>query len=193
MRSMKQGSSKPVTVRPSAECWSECSRSALRRHSPSDVYAQQLYPLGYGYPLWDPEPLRSSDEVFVGDVGFVKDGAFYRAFNASKPGDDPVNSELGFPDGYEPFEYPKYLYVQKAAIKQLSVEIASSHHVGTGLKFQCTNEQGAVLVLQHSADRQEILPSRKMALYMSENLESWHNFITAELGVDIQKGSILFV
>lgn len=65
-----------------------------------DVYAQQLFRLGYGYPLWNPEPPRG--EVLVGDVGFISDGSFYRVFNATKSETDPENG-FGVPDGYEPF------------------------------------------------------------------------------------------
>ena len=66
-----------------------------------DVYAQQLFRLGFGYPLWDPEPARG--EVFVGDVGFVSsDGSFHRIFNATQPSSDP-NNRFGVPDGYKPF------------------------------------------------------------------------------------------
>ena len=66
-----------------------------------DVYAQQLFRLGYGYPLWDPEPARG--EVFVGDVGFVSsDGSFHRVFNATLGDADP-NNRFGVPEGYKPF------------------------------------------------------------------------------------------
>lgn len=66
-----------------------------------DVYARQLFRLGFGYPLWDPEPPRG--EVFVGDIGFVgNDGSFHRVFNATLQETDP-NNRFGVPAGYNPF------------------------------------------------------------------------------------------
>lgn len=70
--------------------------------SACDVYAQQLFRLKHGYPLWDPEPTKHG-EVLVGDVGFINEGAFYRLFNATLPPGDPLN-KYGVPDGYEPLQ-----------------------------------------------------------------------------------------
>jgi len=49
--------------------------------TPWDIYAEQLSTLGYGYPLWDPEPC-DREEVLLGDVGFIDKGHFIRLFNA---------------------------------------------------------------------------------------------------------------
>ncbi|KZT63899.1 hypothetical protein DAEQUDRAFT_679571 [Daedalea quercina L-15889] len=171
--------------------------------SASDVYAQQLFRLGYGYPLWDPQTPRG--EVYVGDVGFIDEGSFHRVFNATNPEDHPAN-KYGVPSGYKPFtltsEFSSYKKPGALApgalcsrtIKQLSVGMAaSSHGFGAGLEFQCTDNQGAVLVIQHGANRERILPSRRMVHYMSQNFASWHEFITHRLDVDIPKDSIQFI
>ena len=70
----------------------------------AEVYAEQLNRLNYGYPLWHPEPPNDADEIHVGDVGFVRDGAFYRMFNALVPGDSPINGGHVPPD-YAPFVF----------------------------------------------------------------------------------------
>lgn len=67
--------------------------------TPADIYADQLVRLGYGYPLWEPEPTKHG-EVLIGDVGYVLDGAFYRLFNAMRGADDPVNA-AGVPEEFE--------------------------------------------------------------------------------------------
>ena len=46
-----------------------------------EVYAQELYNRAWGYPLWEPEP-EARGEVLIGDVGYLRHGAFYRLFNA---------------------------------------------------------------------------------------------------------------
>lgn len=67
--------------------------------TPADIYAEQLIPLGYGYPLWQPEPTKHG-EVLIGDVGFTTEGRFYRLFNAMRSRDDPVNAR-GVPEEFE--------------------------------------------------------------------------------------------
>lgn len=87
--------------------------------APAEVYAKQLFSLNYGYPLWNPEPPAHEGEVLIGDVGFVKNGTFYRMFNAIRPSDDPVNKD-GVPEGYTPFQFrsEKSCISRPAAIKR---------------------------------------------------------------------------
>ncbi|KAH9843617.1 WD40-repeat-containing domain protein [Rhodofomes roseus] len=171
--------------------------------SAADVYAEQLFRLGHGYPLWDPDPPKG--EVLIGDVGFIADGSFHRVFNATKPGDDPAN-RTGVPDGYKPFTLTsEFSNVKKVGalapgalcsrtIRQLQVELsASGHGVGAGLEFQCMDDQGAVLVMKHSANREVILPSRRMVNYMSQSFTSWYEFIRDRLDVDIPRESLRFI
>ena len=80
---------------------------------PWDIYAEQLLPLGYGYPLWIPEPSQTtspltqnsttSREIFIGDVGWVSDGEFRALFNSMKDANDPVNQEMKVPTDFAVF------------------------------------------------------------------------------------------
>ena len=70
----------------------------------SEIYASQLVHLGYGHPLWRPEPTKFGD-VEIGDVGFIDDGCFYRLFNAIRSKDDPINKD-GVPINFEPLRLP---------------------------------------------------------------------------------------
>lgn len=76
---------------------------AMSRDSPWDLYAKGLMPLGYGYPLWGPEPDPSFGEVNIGDVGYIRDGHFCFLFNAMRSADHPVNQLRGVPSGFEVF------------------------------------------------------------------------------------------
>ena len=73
--------------------------------TPWDIYAEQLSPVGYGYPLWIPEPDHNGREVLVGDVGWLHEGQFRPLFNARNasdrqpPGSDP---ESTVPPGFTP-------------------------------------------------------------------------------------------
>lgn len=61
-----------------------------------------MMPRGYGYPLWHPE-LPDDLEIQIGDVGFLRNGAFWRIFNATKAEGEPSNTSNGVPDSYRPF------------------------------------------------------------------------------------------
>jgi hypothetical protein len=65
----------------------------------------------HGYALWDPDPGGLYDSVGVGDVGFIRDGYFYRLFNALLPRvppsddsdqDSPRGQVLVYPPRLEP-------------------------------------------------------------------------------------------
>ena len=71
---------------------------------PWDIYAEQLFPSGYGHPLWKPEPNPTSGrEVFIGDVGWLVEGEFRALFNSMKDADDPINQAKSVPRDYTVF------------------------------------------------------------------------------------------
>lgn len=71
----------------------------LHTMATASLYAEQLIPLGRGFPLWEPEP-TGLGEVLIGDVGYVDEGAFFRLFNAMLDADDPMNAG-GVPEDFE--------------------------------------------------------------------------------------------
>lgn len=73
--------------------------------APWDIYAEKLFPLGYGHPLWIPEPSREFGEVRIGDIGYLLDGRFCFLFNCMLPAGDPVNKQ-GTPVDFRPLEVP---------------------------------------------------------------------------------------
>ena len=82
----------------------------------SEIFASELVHLRYGHPLWHPEPTKFG-EVQIGDVGYIDDGAFYRLFNATLPGDDPTNKG-GVPEDFVPLRLPTELrHIQHNVVK----------------------------------------------------------------------------
>jgi hypothetical protein len=74
---------------------------------PFDVYRERLSSLSNGYALWDPNPVVALYEmVAVGDVGYVKEGTFYRMFNVTREWGDDSNQKFGTrkPENYEPMK-----------------------------------------------------------------------------------------
>lgn len=67
---------------------------------PSKTYREVMYDAGLGLALYEPEP-KNYDHIRVGDVGFVKQGAFTRLFNACFEADDPANKNSSLPEPYK--------------------------------------------------------------------------------------------
>ena len=66
------------------------------------TYAKQLEILGYGYALYEPNPMDDYDRVRVGDVGYLLEGKFMRLFNIFESFDSSINSTDGVPEMFEP-------------------------------------------------------------------------------------------
>lgn len=71
-----------------------------------DIYAKELVPLAFGYPLWGPEPDSRHGEVQLGDVGYLHEGYFCFLFATMAPADDPRNMHSGVPADFEMFSPP---------------------------------------------------------------------------------------
>jgi hypothetical protein len=74
---------------------------------PCRIYAESLFPKGYGYPLWLPEPNEYLPEEYqesgirIGDVGLVRpDGSFDYLFNVCHPASHHINKDRT-PDDFE--------------------------------------------------------------------------------------------
>ena len=65
-----------------------------------NIYARQLFIRRHGYPLWKPEPETPDNEIRLGDVGFLSNGAFYQIFNATVSKNDPSQTN-GVPEDFE--------------------------------------------------------------------------------------------
>ncbi|KAI0756081.1 hypothetical protein C8Q80DRAFT_6164 [Daedaleopsis nitida] len=71
-----------------------------------DIYSRQLISLGYGHPLWGPEPCSNFGPIRLGDVGYLREGHFRVLFNTMEGRDDPVNVRRGLPVGFQIFVPP---------------------------------------------------------------------------------------
>jgi hypothetical protein len=57
-----------------------------------------------GYALWEPDPGGLYPPVAVGDVGYIREGQFFRLFNTLLPEDDQSHRRFGVPEHYEPLQ-----------------------------------------------------------------------------------------
>jgi len=61
-----------------------------------NIYRGQLSSLYHGLALWQPHPIGNIyNRLSIGDVGFVREGVFYRMFNVTLPWDHPSNARFG--------------------------------------------------------------------------------------------------
>lgn len=73
--------------------------STFMQPHPSKTYGEVMCDAGLGLALYEPEP-KNYDHIRVGDVGFVKQGAFTRLYNACFEADDPANENSSLPVPY---------------------------------------------------------------------------------------------
>jgi hypothetical protein len=83
----------------------------------SELYASQLQELVFGYPLWFPEGYSDSDDIEIGDVGYINEGGFKELFKAKYAHDDPLNaknlSQNRIPSTHQPLPENAYSNILK--------------------------------------------------------------------------------
>ena len=90
-------------------------------HQPFNIYREQLksqFPT-HGLALWDPNPVEGLfKHVSIGDVGYLDNGRFMRIFNAKLPRDDPSNTFIEIPEGYNPLQREHFDDVLSVEVRQ---------------------------------------------------------------------------
>ncbi|TBU44308.1 hypothetical protein BD309DRAFT_42643 [Dichomitus squalens] len=174
-----------------------------------DIYAEQLFTLGYGHPLWVPEPCVESGEICIGDVGYLRAGGFRFIFSSMKEQDHPRNTRIGVPQGFQPFRPPGHQLVRRpneimqgqlhsANLRSTSlsggVSVDAPATSGNAiLRYHCSDSSGAILLLKR-AGHYELLDCRlHIKTYMLEHISRWHEFANGDLGIGLQEKEILFV
>ncbi|PIL36332.1 transporter [Ganoderma sinense ZZ0214-1] len=175
--------------------------------APYNIYAKQLLAMRQGYPLWHPEIERERGlEIKVGDVGYLHEGAFIRIFNATLPGDHEDHEMFGVPHDHKPFKVNKFLRREQAGVieSHLCSRSVSSFGlegsaaipttpVGAGMKFQCSDEQGAFVFMNVPAEKKQMLPSLKLIPFIRTNVDRWHEHVQSQLDLEIARDQIIFV
>lgn len=67
------------------------------------------------------------------------------------------------------------------------------HGVGVGCHFKCTDDQGALLVIKESASREILQSVRRMQNHMAKNIQSWLDFASDVLELDMKLEHIALV
>jgi hypothetical protein len=97
-----------------------------------DTYRDQLASLYHGHALWVPDPAGLYDRIQVGDVGYVRQGHFFRMFNALLPANDPTQA-YGVPEGFVPLNTGPFTNIRTLILFQgdyCSSTVAVDHEDG---------------------------------------------------------------
>lgn len=81
---------------------------------PYNVYREHLTSLFHGHALWDPDPGNLYPQVNVGDVGYVKEGSFFRMFNVLLEWDDPWNYTFCEPEPYTRLDLGHFVNIRES-------------------------------------------------------------------------------
>ncbi|EMD35059.1 hypothetical protein CERSUDRAFT_75366 [Gelatoporia subvermispora B] len=178
--------------------------SPLQSIPPHIIYAEQLFPLGFGMPLWNLEQSSNSGDILIGDVGFLEGGHFRRVFNARLPPSHSLNEAYGTP-------YPSPRPYSSEHCRHVSTAVGSGVTCGEGISIEsaisvgesmpqnvsrliCNNTQGAILV-QEGAVRYELpaSSSRTIGQYMMHYYSYWHRFAHKMLRRDLHGEALILV
>ncbi|KAG6819905.1 hypothetical protein H0H93_007542 [Arthromyces matolae] len=152
-----------------------------------DIYAEELSELCRGYPLYYPEPPPDDGPMEIGDVGFLRHGAFYRLFNVSRSPDDPAQ-RFGVPEGFEMLSLGR-IRVYEAALEPgplhsksvftLDAEIgipSTALPLDASFHFKCTSKRGAIVVQETQMRREEAFQNQNLEDYLLRHCQSWYDF-----------------
>src|SRR6266567_1347860 len=163
------------------------SRSSLMQQDiPYGLYREELTSLGHGLALWNPEPPKGSyDNVSIGDVGFIREGTFFRMFNVILPWDDESNRAPSNPAPLKSLDCGPFPNITENTL----VKGHYSHHVETTVasnyNYNSVNRvtmghdcpgRGALLYLPHGGQHKDAIRKRPFEDYIRDNVESWFSW-----------------
>ncbi|EKM50226.1 uncharacterized protein PHACADRAFT_105903 [Phanerochaete carnosa HHB-10118-sp] len=178
--------------------------------APDEIYSSSLDTLHLGHALWYPEP-HVTGEPHIGDVGFMREGAFVRLFNLDTSA--PEKEVKFWPKRFENIESlpPDVLQIDSRSCplvpdhycsdgverKEMhaSVDVATSVGASATLSanYTCKAAQGAVLVLQSEAHTESLFENHLLHTYIARNYDKWYAYAKDDLGQAIQQESIIVI
>ncbi|GJE94292.1 WD40 repeat domain-containing protein [Phanerochaete sordida] len=173
------------------------------------IYEASLSELGSGCPLWFPEP-HVTGEPQIGDVGYVRGGAFIRLFNLNVTVDKYIVEH--WPTAYkvEP-QLPKDVFVldkrnapmgpgrfKSRGVEEIKLEGEATGGASAGsatlsASYACREVQGALLVLKSHAYGESLYDNQILEKYMVREHENWHTYATETLGHRVSQEDIVLV
>ncbi|GJE97253.1 hypothetical protein PsYK624_134690 [Phanerochaete sordida] len=167
----------------------------------------------FGHGMWYPEPHKSAGELQIGDVGYLKDGAFIRLFNLDtsapekavtgwrKPFEisDPPAPDMHMfqvderdrpiaPGFYRSHGVQSQLYQASASISPVPGASA-----GIDAQYTCKASQGAVLALKSQAQEQTIYENLDLKQYVLRHHDSWCMYVRDVLRHGVKPSAVVMI
>ncbi|GJE94301.1 hypothetical protein PsYK624_104700 [Phanerochaete sordida] len=180
----------------------------LDSRAPYRIYEASLSELGSGCPLWYPEP-HVTGEPQIGDVGYVRDGAFVRLFNLNSTADYSVKHwrtaykvEPSLPEDVfaldkrnAPMGPGRF---KSRGVEEIKLEGEATGGVESGsatlsASYACREVQGALLVLKSQAYAESLYDNEILEKYMTLEHDNWHAYARGTLGHRIDQEDIVLV
>ncbi|KAG6907761.1 hypothetical protein DXG01_007515 [Tephrocybe rancida] len=168
-----------------------------------DIYAEQLSELRRGFPLYYPEPASDDGPMQIGDVRFLRQGAFHRLFNVSRSREDPAQ-RFGVPEGFERLDlgvirsydaalepgplHSKTVFTLNANVGAPGVVLP----MDASFRFQCTSKRGAILMQETQMNREEAVQTQLFEDYLQRHCQSWYD-CARENHIPLGFGQIMLV
>ncbi|KAI0795102.1 hypothetical protein C8Q75DRAFT_748924 [Abortiporus biennis] len=169
----------------------------------SEIYADQLGHLKYGYPMWRPESL-DMENVMVGDVGIIANGQFQHMFSAPRSSTHRLNEGLPA-GGFEKLTFAKDtikhtqnfiaegVYHSKSLrvdLRELPEEESPS---AIRVDFTCSGDTGAMLALPTHSDRCHTTDNRLFVDYIKAHHNTWYSLSSDFFALSIEPDDIILV
>ncbi|KAF8157956.1 hypothetical protein B0H34DRAFT_436166 [Crassisporium funariophilum] len=171
------------------------------------IYEGQLAVKGRGYPLWIPNPNKRLPMPYrrrgigIGDVGIITAfGGFDFLFNICLPRDHPINPRT-LPENFYPIDPPIEAidihgfseYMPGSSIASASVSKLQSDRRVSGLSFESSAQEGAILAMPEGANSEELENFGRFREYAAANVEHWYEFVNGPRGREAKNGDIRLV
>jgi hypothetical protein len=163
---------------------------------PYGLYREELASLGHGLALWNPNPPKHSyDNVSIGDVGFIREGTFFRMFNAILPWDHKSN---GKPGPFKSLDCDLSANITESPLvekehlsRHVKATSSSKSSPGVMIEYNCP-VRGALLYLPHGGQHKDAIHKRPFEDCIRDNVESWFSWVQEnKLGVERMEDIIL--
>ncbi|EKM56565.1 uncharacterized protein PHACADRAFT_92278 [Phanerochaete carnosa HHB-10118-sp] len=178
--------------------------------APDEIYSSCLATLYEGHAMWYPEP-HVSGEPQIGDVGFIRKGAFVRLFNLDTSAPEkrvalwnpPFEVTEDLPPSLfmidprrcplVPAHYPSHGVEVRQRGASVDITAAINVSATLGAEYTCKAAQGAVLELNSEADAESIYEKVSLKEYIIRHHNEWYAYAKDVLDLDIQRESIVVV
>ncbi|GLB41527.1 putative fungal specific transcription factor [Lyophyllum shimeji] len=172
--------------------------------SAHDIYAEQLRERRRGTPLYYPEPHPEDGAVEIGDLGYIREGAFQRILNVTRPPGDPAQ-RFGVPDDFERLDIgavrtfdgalePGPVHSKTVSTLEANVGTQSSAVLPAeaSFHFKCSSNRGAILILESEMSRASAVQTARFERYLRQHYLSFLAFAKS-LDINLAFGDLMLV